>query len=274
MTYFITGSSGFIGNYLIDSLKDQSIIIPHSYKKNHFNFPDVSVDHVIHLGAEIKKDSLMVESNILYTYNLLNYFKNKKIKSFIYVGSSSEYGYKDHPISENDLLEPRTLYESTKGCGSLLAKSFAFAYDMPIRIVRPFSIYGYGESSDKLIPCIFKSILFDKHIDIYEGYHDYLHITDFIEDLKAIMYNDSLPGNIINCGSGCQLSNFEILDIIENITGKAALCIKYTKRRMYSYDSINWVADISKISGFPYYRNREISIEEGLLQYWRKFTNV
>ena len=104
------------------------------------------VDYIIHCGAEIYDDNLMFESNVVLTYKILELVKNlSNVENFVYIGSSSEYGRKLKPMKEDDVLEPDTMYEGTKACGSLLTRVYGKTYNMMTSIVRPFSLYGKNE---------------------------------------------------------------------------------------------------------------------------------
>ena len=202
----------------------------------------VKPDIIFHLAGEIRNEEKMFDSNIKLTYNLLEESKDLDYRSFIYVGSSSEYGRKNHPMSETDNLDPDTLYEATKGAGSLLCRAFAKTYNKPISIARPFSLYGKYESPNRFIPTIFRYASTGETLPLADGVHDWTYIDDFIDGLMWLM---TIYGQeIVNFGTGIQTTNEEVVRIVEDILGKKIRAIPVGKLR--SYDSSSWVAAPSK----------------------------
>jgi len=146
---YITGINGFIGRNLKEFYEDHNIYgllkkyEPEYVKSNIINF---SPDYIIHCAAEIYDEDKMFESNILLTKAILDACREvKNLKKLIIIGSSSEYGRKTYPISEECNLDPTTIYEATKGAASLLAQGYSKTYDIPITIIRPFTIVGRYE---------------------------------------------------------------------------------------------------------------------------------
>ena len=101
-----------------------------------------------------------IQANIINTVNLLEVAKDYPIESIIITGTSSEYGAKESPMSEDDLLEPDTLYAAAKASQTHLSLYLAKAYNLPLVVVRPFSVYGPGEADWRFIPTIIKNGLF------------------------------------------------------------------------------------------------------------------
>ena len=258
MKYFLTGSSGFIGSNLNNRLngriylynKGQDTAVVGTFK------PDV----IFHLAGEIYVDERMIESNILLTHRLLEEARKlPELKAFIYVGSSSEYGAKDHPMTEVDYLNPRTMYEATKGACTLLCQAYARSYGVPVVIARPFSVYGKYEPEHRFIPTIIKNLLLDKAINIAPGVHDFIHVDDFIDGLLLLAQNPK-AGEIFNFGTGIQTSNEELVNLIEKVMKKTAY--KRHVDQMRVFDSQSWVCDNTKARSIGW--KPKIGLQEGL----------
>jgi len=144
----ITGINGFIANNLLNKLKSNPDIEVYGTTKQDSSkiieiLNEKKPEYIYHTGAEIYNNDFMFESNIFLTYNILEYCrKAKNLKRLIIIGSSSEYGRKTKPMSEDDILEPQTIYEGTKAACTMLAKCYSHTYNIPIFIVRPFTVYG------------------------------------------------------------------------------------------------------------------------------------
>lgn len=240
--YLITGGTGFIGQNLTKKLngdiylfsRDEEIETAVSFQRP---------DYIFHLAAEIYDDSKMFESNVKLTYRLLEATKDLDYKALIIVGSSSEYGLKDHPIREDEVLEPFHLYAGTKGAASLLALSYAKKYQKPIMIARPFSVYGPFEPEHRFIPTALRSIRNHDVLPVAPGSHDFIYVDDFVDGLLAMSQKPRV-GEIYNFGTGKQFTNLEVVNIIEEVTGKKMNYELVPKMREFDTDC--WVCDNSK----------------------------
>src|SRR3989344_7983952 len=99
---------------------------------------------------------LMIDTNLLGTINLVNAASKTKFDCFINTGSSSEYGEKDHPMKETDILEPNNLYGVTKAAATMYAQFMAKKMNLPMATIRLFSPYGYFEEEGRLMPNVVK----------------------------------------------------------------------------------------------------------------------
>lgn len=273
MNILLTGSSGFIGknilNYFTKEIHYENYFNIHCLSRGQSltDFSSVQFDSIIHSAAEIYQDNLMFDSNIKLTYDLLEFAKNQKhLKSFINLGSSSEYGHKKNKMSENDLLQPRNIYESTKGAATLLCQGFAKKYNIPAITIRLFSVYGSHEPNHRLIPTIYQKFLKQECVEVSEGSHDFVYIDDIINLIIKLLNEpkEKIAGDIINAGTGIQTSNFEVVQLFEKILGFKININKVSQLR--SFDSLNWVCD----PNYTYYKyswRSETPLENGIKKY-------
>ena len=271
MKYLITGHTGFIGKSIVNRLKytDELFLVGREWETDP-TLPErirkYNPDYIIHCAAEIKDSFRTFNSNLVMTNWLLETTLTLHYKSFIVLGSSSEYGYTQKPINESELLKPRTMYEATKGASTLLCQGFAREYDKPIAIVRPFSVYGVNEPDVRLIPTLFRNFKNNKHSKISLGVHDFIHIDDFIDGLLSVLYaeREIMQGDIVHFGGGVQYSNLEVFNIIKDIF-KSDLDFEKIDNIFNKYDSLNWVADITYAKS-KYKFNPKYNLYEGLKQ--------
>jgi UDP-glucuronate 4-epimerase len=177
---------------------------------------------------------------------LLNITREIEYKAFICLGSSSEYGKSTKPISEQNILKPRNMYEATKGASTLLCQGFASEYNKPIAIVRPFSVYGLYEPKNRLIPTLFQNFKNNISSKISLGVHDFIHIDDFIDGLFSILYSEKelIQGDVVHLGNGVQYSNLEVFNIVKKLFNSSLECERIDNI-FNKYDSLSWVADIT-----------------------------
>jgi len=238
---FLTGGSGFVGKSLFKRLHKVKDIYLFERGSSPERLTEYDPEVVFHCAGEIYDEEKMFDSNIKLTYDLLQASKNcKNLKAFIYIGSSSEYGRKQNPMKESDYLDPTNLYEASKGAGSLLCQAFAREYHLPVMVARPFSLYGKYEPEHRFIPKLIQAVKAGWEIPIAPGVHDFIHIDDFIDGL-FLLVEKGVPGEIYNFGTGNQLSNEDVVEIVEGIVGRKL--IRKLVPKMHEYDSNSWVCD-------------------------------
>lgn len=276
MKYLITGHTGFIGKSLLERLEGNKFLLIGREWQTDNDLPlkihTFNPDYIIHCAAEIKDSSKTFSSNVLMTNWLLENTLDINYKAFINIGSSSEYGKTDIPMTEKELLKPRTMYEATKGASTLLCQGYANEYDKPIATVRPFSVYGINEPEKRLIPTLFRNFKNNIVSQISLGVHDFIYINDFIDGILSVLYSEPelIKGDIVHFGSGKQYSNLEVFNIIKNIF-KSNLEYKKIDNIFNKYDTLNWVADITYAKS-KYKFNPKYTLETGLKEiYERKY---
>jgi len=207
----------------------------------------------------------MVETNLLGTINLVNACSRINFKCLINTGSSSEYGIKDKPMKESDLLEPDNPYGITKAAGTIYCQYMAKKLNLPIVTMRLFAVYGYFEEQARLIPTIIKACFKNSGLKLSSSnsVRDFIFIEDIISAyLLAIEKIKKIKGEIFNIGFGKQNTIDKVVKIIKKITA-SNIQPQYGKIEEVQYEPRNWVADISKIKKLLNWQPR-YDLEEGL----------
>ena len=263
MKIFITGKNGFIAKHLIEKLEKYNELETSTKDENTikkiYNFnPEI----IYHLGAELYDDNKMFENNVVLTYNILEYCRQHNETKLIMFGSSSEYGRKNKPTNENDSLEPQTIYEGTKAASSMLCESWASTYNIKITLIRPFTIYGKNEKSNKLTQILMRKFKNNEKLQLAPGVHDYMHIDDFIDAVISVSFHvETKNFNKINIGSGIQITNEEFVRVSQNVL-KYKFIIELVDK-MKQYDSECWVCNNALLEE-KYGFTPQITLENGL----------
>lgn len=190
----------------------------------------------------------MIDINIGGTLNLVQAATETEFEVFVNTGSSSEYGFKNHPTTENDVLEPNSFYAVTKATGTLLCQHIARSQNLRIPTLRLYSVYGPYEDSERLIPTLIRHGLAGQlpRLASPNIARDFVHVDDVCDAyLSAVTARLDDPGSIINIGTGVQTR----LDEIVSIT-RAILEIEqepeWDSMPARPWDSDTWIADVTK----------------------------
>lgn len=269
MKYLITGATGFLGKSFCEKIDEDNnqimkIDLRSLYYQDIYEIKEFQPDYIINFAADIYNDGKMFKANVEDVQTLLNITINIPYKKFIQIGSSSEYGYKKFPMSEDDILSPRTMYESTKGMATLLCQGFSNTYSKPITVVRPFSVYGKNEKSHRFIPTLIQKFKEKSSITISEGVHDFIHIDDFIEGLFKILHFENEGFDIVNLGTGNSYSNMAVYELISEIFGYN-IEVNKSVEKLRPFDTLTWQADIEKLnSKYNYFP--KTTLKKGLIK--------
>lgn len=122
------------------------------------NFKEIQPQIIYHLaaaGTAVGRISLgiddLIRMNTLGSIHLIDAAVEIGCECFVNTGSSSEYGQKNAPMSEGDLIEPNNLYGISKAAVTQYASFIGKTKNFPIFTYRLFSVYGPLEDSSKLI---------------------------------------------------------------------------------------------------------------------------
>ena len=243
MKIFITGSTGFIGQHLVNYYKGHEIFQHKRYMNLSAKLDYFRPDIIINCAAEIYVSEDMWIPNVIWTNNCLEYVKDNPNTKMVQIGSSAEYGPMSRASTETDCINPVDMYQATKGAATLLAQGYARQYKLDISVARPYSVYGAGEKPHRLFPRLWKAFMIDSPMKLFHGFHDFIYINDFIRGIDLLVqHNDKPLGDIVNFGSGIQYSNKEILEVFEKITGKTAQ-VEIINQMAKAFESEVWICN-------------------------------
>ena len=322
-TILITGCSGFLANFhlsfykkygkalgikkvigidtfllgespLITELNEESLFEIRKMDVGDFLRSDIlskySIDYVVHMASVASPIFYRlfpietIDSNIWGLRALLDGFKDRKLKSFLFYSSSEIYGDVDPrhvPTSEEyhgnvACIGPRACYDESKRFGETLCYCYNKQFGIPIKVVRVFNVYGPGmKINDRRVTSDFaKAIMNNEDIVVLSSgspTRTFCYVSDsFVGEMKALLYDQF---DVFNIGSPSPEIN---IDVLAKIFKTSALKIgEYDGNIIHSLsDDPDYLTDNPQrrcpdvshariILGY----NPEISIEEGIKRY-------
>ena len=249
-----------------------------------------SISYVIH-AASIASPTFYrkyplktIEGNIWGLKNLLNFFKDKKLKGFLFYSSSEVYGDpspENIPTSEDyrgnvSMVGPRACYDESKRFGETLCYVYNLQFNMPITIARPFNNYGPGMNiNDKRVPADFaKSIMNRENIVLLSDgspTRTFCYISDaIIGYLLCLLYGSF---EIFNIGSESpEISILHLAKIYQSVSSKILNYlpdVRYGKSsdKEYMMDNPNRRCPIIDKAKSKLKYQPKIDIEDGIERY-------
>jgi UDP-glucose 4-epimerase len=239
---FITGGAGFIANTLISHLinKNQIVVYDNFHRdtlsgsayaghKNLFIVKGDVLDYplleksmsgsdiVVHAAAIAGIDTVVKDPvktmrvNIIGTTNTLEAAKVNNVKDRVIDFSTSEvFGSMAFRSLETDQTvsgsagEARWVYAVSKLAGEHLAHAYYKQFSLPVVTVRPFNVYGPGQTGEGAIQIFIKKALKNEDISVYgDGVQirAWCFVDDFVDCLLRCIENPKAIGESFNLGN-------------------------------------------------------------------------
>ncbi|AJY76752.1 NAD-dependent epimerase/dehydratase family protein [Paenibacillus beijingensis] len=312
MNILVTGAGGFIGSHLCEHLlidprntviglddfvreelktigtRNIALLLGHPrfrlIKANMLSTDWLSilqhVDAVYHLagipgvraswGSDFKH---YVGSNIMATQQLLEACRMVKIRTFVYASTSSVYGEQKGKVSEDASLTPLSPYGVSKLTGEYLCHVYRKNYQVPVIILRYFTVYGPRQRSDMAFHRFIKQLLASQPVTLIgdgSQTRDFTYVSDCASATASVLGRSDLVGETINIGGKERASISKVIETLETIAGLKADIVKAGE--MHGEPMHTW-ADISKAQRLLGY-SPKVGLTEGLqrqLQHFSEF---
>jgi len=239
---FITGGAGFIANVLIKHyIEENQITVYDNFHRDtlsssgladHKNLKVIKgdvlnfellcesmkgSDIVIHaagiagIDTVIKKPVHTMQVNMLGTANALKAAYQCGVKDrFIDFSTSEVFGSMAFKSSEEDQTvagsagEARWTYAVSKLAGEHLSNAYHTQYNLPVVTVRPFNVYGPGQTGEGAMKIFIEKALKNETIHI-DGdgsqIRAWCYVDDFVDCLIHCVENPAAIGESINIGN-------------------------------------------------------------------------
>lgn len=254
---FVTGAAGFIGSHLCDALVAHGARVTALVKYSSSGFlgnlqqsparEHISIvfgnvedarlvesatrDHdvIFHLAALIgipysyTAVASYVATNVSGTLNILNAARVNRPQQVVVTSTSECYGTAQYvPIDEAHPLQGQSPYAATKIGADKLAESFYLSFGLPVATIRPFNTYGPRQSARAVIPSVIAQALAGGVVKVgsLTPLRDFNYISDTVSGFLRIAQSEAAAGEVINIGSGREVSIGEIVERVKRLLGR------------------------------------------------------
>lgn len=190
------------------------------------------VDVIIHLAARAGVRPSIADplgyqkSNVLATQLLLQFAREASVPHFVFASSSSVYGVnRNLPWTEEEKLLPISPYAMTKLAGEMAGHVASHLTGIRFIALRFFTVYGPAQRPDLAIHKFIRAVETGEPIPMYgdgSTSRDYTYIHDIVSGIEAAIHYTATPFEIINLGNRDTVSLKEMIQTIEEVTGKKA----------------------------------------------------
>ena len=270
----VVGGTGFIGYHLISTAKKKgwkvssvSLNKPKKYRyidgvryltiditnfnqlKKKLNGP---FTYIVNLGGYVdhsfSKDrrKKIINTHFFGLVNLVKVLSKKKIKNFIQIGSSAEYGNIKAPQNEEQNCRPNSPYAIAKLISTEFLVNLFNLQKFPVIILRPFQLYGPKQDQNRIIPQVIKACLGNKKFPSSKGeqIREFCYIDDFVNAVFISLKSKKNQGEIFNIGSGKPIKIKQVINQIKKKIGKGRP--QFGKIKYKAGENMKVFADINK----------------------------
>jgi NAD dependent epimerase/dehydratase len=271
-TVLVTGADGFIGSHLTEALVAAGAQVRALVQYNSFdswgwldhtpadirNAIEVTAgdvrdaacmenviagcDTVFHLAALIaipysyRAPESYVDTNIIGTLNVLQAARKAGVRRLVHTSTSEVYGSAQFvPITEAHPLVGQSPYSASKIGADQMAIAFHRSFALPVAIMRPFNTYGPRQSTRAVIPTIITQLANGApalRLGALLPTRDLTFVADTAAGFLAVGEADAAVGEVINTGSGFEISIGDLARLLAEIAGRPNLPIEQEHDRL------------------------------------------
>lgn len=266
----VTGADGFIGSHLVEHLVARGRSVKAFVCYNSFNSwgwldrapagvrdavevfaGDIRDPHgvraamqgcdvVMHLAALIAipysyhSPDTYVDTNVRGTLNVVQAARDLGVERVVHTSTSEVYGTARYvPIDEAHPLQGQSPYSASKIGADQMALSFHAAFDTPVTVIRPFNTYGPRQSARAVIPTIITQIASGARqvkLGALDPTRDFNFVSDTVRGFEALAECDAALGQVVNVGSGFEISIGDTAALIADLMGGGAEVVEDSQR--------------------------------------------
>lgn len=228
---------------------------------------------VFHLAALIsipysyRSRRTFLQVNAGGTQNILEAALRHGPERVVTTSTSEVYGTARRvPMDETHPLQPQSPYAASKAAADLLALSYHRTFGLPVCVLRPFNVFGPGQSLRAVIPTILAQALRTDRLRLgaVDPVRDFTYVEDTVEAFLSAGACRGAGGRVLNVGTGKGFSVREIVSRAAVLAGHP-LKVETEKSRLRPVGSevLRLVCDASEMRKLTGWKP-EVSFDDGL----------
>ena len=165
----------------------------------------------------------VVRENVLGTVALLELARETGAARVVNCGSGHEYGAGSR-LSEDAPLRGTSVYGASKAAAWHLLDAGARRSGIPLVGLRPFTVYGPGDSPHALLGAAVAAAASNQPMEFTEGgqTRDFVYVDDVVDALVVAASHARAPGSIFNVCTGVETSVRDAVSLVFDLAGSEA----------------------------------------------------
>lgn len=299
----VTGGEGFIGSHLVERLVQEGAsvrvlalynpfgrygwldpavhadveLLPGDVRDTGRTFEAVDgCEVVFHLAAlggipySYVAPESYVQINVEGTVNVAEACRRAGVRRLVHTSTSETYGTaRTVPIGEDHPMQPQSPYSASKIAADHMVLSYHHAFELPVAVIRPFNVYGPRQSTRAVIPTILTQLhrgATSVRLGSLRPTRDLSYVTDTVAGFLAVAGCDQALGQVVNIGSGREISIGDLARLLIEIVGTRAEVVTDEERlRPAGSEVERLLADTSRARAWTGW-SPTVSLRDGLIR--------
>jgi dTDP-glucose 4,6-dehydratase len=188
-----------------------------------------------HVDRSILEPDAFIQTDVFGTYALLEAARSAGNLRYHQISTDEVYGHihGDHQSVESDILAPRSPYSASKASADLFVNAYHITYGLPVTISRGANNIGPFQYPEKVVPLFTTNALNDQPLPVYgdgQQMRDYQYVLDHCEGIDLVLHQGEI-GETYNIGTGQEMTNLEMVEILLDEVGKPRSLIQHVEDR-------------------------------------------
>jgi dTDP-glucose 4,6-dehydratase len=224
------GSRGWLDTLPADVMASCEVILSDVRDSHGMRMALTGCDSALHLAALIgipysyHAPESYVDVNVRGTLNIVQAARDLGVSKVVVTSTSEVYGSAQFvPITEEHPLVGQSPYSATKIGADQIAMSYFRSFGTPVSIARPFNTYGPRQSTRAVIPTVITQMLAGNatiKLGALKPTRDFNFVEDTVRGLIAVHDSKASVGEVINLGSGYEISVQDTVSLIADVMGR------------------------------------------------------